>query len=76
MHRPRNPTTTNVSDLLNAMRDCVEKYPDWSDDHDTLHRMMAGYNILSKMCNPDHLTEDEFGFVMEVFNTCKERILK
>lgn len=75
MHRPYAPTTTNVSDLLNAMSSCVEKYPDWADDNDLIHRMMAGYNILTKMSNPEHLTEDEFTFVMEIFNTCKQRIL-
>ena len=73
MHRPSIPTTTNVSDLLNSIHNFVHQYPDWSEDDDMLKRMMSAYTILTKMCEPNHLTEEEFSFVMEIFNVCQER---
>lgn len=73
MHRPSIPTTTNVSDLLNTIYNFVHQFPDWADDEGAVKRMMSAYTILTKLCEPDHLTEDEFSFVMDIFNTCNER---
>jgi len=76
MHRPSIPTTTNVSDLLNTIYNFVHHFPDWADDEEMLKRMMSAYTILTKLCEPDHLTEEEFSFVMDIFNTCNERNLR
>ena len=73
MHRPYAPTTTLVSDLLNAMSRFIDENPDWAERNDCLNRMMSGYTILTKMCEPDHLTDEEFSFVMDIFQTCQER---
>ena len=76
MHFPDTPTTTNVSDLLNTVYNFVHQYPDWADDEAMLRRMMSAYTILTKMCEPDHLTDEEFSFVMDIFQTCQERNLR
>ena len=59
--------------MLNTVYNFVHQYPDWADDEAMLRRMMAAYTILTKMCEPDHLTDEEFSFVMEIFQTCQER---
>jgi hypothetical protein len=75
MNRPTVPTTTNVSDLINAMWKFTDENPLWHENRDQLSRMSAGYTILTKMCEPDHLTEEEFSFVIGIFETCKENEL-
>jgi hypothetical protein len=72
MNRPTVPTTTNVSDLINAMWKFTDENPMWYENRDQLMRVSAGYMILTKMCEPDHLTEEEFSFVTGIFETCKE----
>lgn len=74
MHRPNAPTTTNVSDLIAAMHKFTEENPLWHENTDMAHRMKAGYTILTKLCEPIHLTEDEYAFVMEIFTLCNESL--
>lgn len=72
MHRPKEPTTTNVSDLIGAIYKFTLENPLWHEDSDKVHRVRAGYAILTKMCHPDHLTEDEYNFIIDIFTTCNE----
>jgi hypothetical protein len=72
MNQPTVPTTTNVSDLINAMWKFTDENPLWYENRDQLARVSAGYTILTRMCEPTHLTEEEFSFVIGIFETCKE----
>jgi hypothetical protein len=75
MHRPKNPTTTNVSDLINAMWKFTDENPMWYENRDQLARVSAAWSILTKMCEPLDLTEEEYTFVTGIFETCKENEL-
>jgi hypothetical protein len=66
------PTTTNVSDLINAMWKFTDENPLWHENRDQLGRMSAAYSILTTLCDPIDLTEEEFSFVIGIFETCKE----
>lgn len=75
MHRPSIPTTTNVSDLINAMWKFTDENPMWYENRDQLARVSAAYSILTNLCEPLDLTEEEYSFVTGIFETCKENEL-
>lgn len=73
MSKPSIPTTTNVSDLIGSMVAFHNDNPLWHENPESLMRMGAAFTILTKMCDPIHLTEEEYQFAMQIFQTCKEQ---
>jgi hypothetical protein len=47
----------------------------WYENRDQLARVSAAWSILTKMCEPLDLTEEEYSFVVGIFETCKENEL-
>jgi hypothetical protein len=47
----------------------------WYENRDQLSRVSAAWSILTKMCEPLDLTEEEYAFVTGIFETCKENEL-
>jgi len=73
-HYPENPTTCNVSDMLNSMSQFVEEYPEWANDSKMVARMAMAYMMLKKMSTPEMVTDEEYEFVMNLHNTLQEII--
>lgn len=71
MHLPATPTSCNISDIINEMSFFVANNPMWDSDPDMIKKMSVAYSILTSICEPIHLTDDEFEFVMDIFETCK-----
>ena len=66
------PTTTDISDLLNSIHDFVQENPDWPDDEAKVARLAMAYMMFTKMCGPEDVTEEEYEFVMSLYNTLQE----
>lgn len=72
-HRPANPTTCDVSDLLNEIKDFVENNPMWIEDVHSVAKMMVAYSILRNISEPDMVTQEEYDFVMDIHSKIEER---
>lgn len=66
------PTTCNISDLINEMFHFAAENPMWDSDPIMVKKMSMAYTVLTTLCDPIHLSTDEFEFVMDIFETCKE----
>jgi hypothetical protein len=71
-HYPETPTSCNVSDMLNSIAQFVEEYPDWANDRQMVGRMAMAYMMLTKMSDPEMVSEDEYEFVMNLHSTLQE----
>lgn len=66
------PTTTDISDLINEIANFVHDTPDWAENDDTIARLAQAYFILTQISGPDMVTDDEYEFVMSLHTTLKE----
>lgn len=73
-HKPEQPTTCNISDLLNKIHSFVENEPDWAMDDESVAKMMLAYSILRNISQPDMVTDEEFEFVMDIHAAIKDKI--
>ena len=71
-HRPDRPSCCDVSDLLNEMYAFVQENPLWMETEEGLMKMSTAYSILTTICEPDMTTQDEYDFVMNIFQTIRE----
>ena len=67
-----NPTTTNVSDLLNSLAAFVHTNPDWMNDDASTARVAMAYMMLTKMCDPDMCLDEEADFILAVHADLQE----
>ena len=67
------PTTTNISDLIETIRKFVDENPDWIENDKHIARLGVAYHILTKISDPDMVTEEEYEFIMDIRNIIKER---
>ena len=71
-HFPDRPTTCDVSDLLNEIVRFVDENPMWAEDAESLAKMAVAYGILTNICTPDMVTEQEYEFVININTTLRE----
>jgi hypothetical protein len=71
-HRPKKPTTCDISDLLNEMRSFVEENPLWYEDEDSLAKMGMALAALKAISTPEQVTEEEYEFAFNLFSTFNE----
>ena len=71
-HQPDRPSCCDVSDLLNEMYAFVQENPDWMETEMGLHKMSNAYTLLTIICEPDMVTEEEYDFVINIVTTIKE----
>ena len=67
------PSTTNISDLINTIRKFVEETPDWLNNDKYIARLGVAYHILTRISDPEMVTEEEYEFIMDIRNIIKER---
>ena len=73
-NKPEQPTTCNISDLLNKVYSFVENDPDWAMDDESVAKMMLAYSILRNISQPDMVTDEEFEFVMDIHAAIQDKI--
>lgn len=66
------PSNTDISDLLNGIQDFVQSNPDWPDDEAKVARLAMAYMMFTKMCGPEDVTDEEYEFVMSIYDTLQE----
>lgn len=69
---PEQPTTCNISDLLNQIAGFIDRNPDWAENPDSLTKMAIAYGILTQNCHPDMVTDEEYEFVINIHTTLRE----
>jgi hypothetical protein len=69
---PQEPTTCNISDLLNKIASFIDSVPLWMEDPQNVERMMLAYSILRNISSPEMVTDEEYEFVMDIHTKIKE----
>ena len=73
-NKPTEPTTCNISDLLNKIHSFVEENPEWAYDDESVAKMMLAYSILKNISQPDMVSDEEFEFVMDIHAVIQSKI--
>lgn len=73
-NKPTEPTTCNISDLLNKIYSFVQENPEWAYDDESVAKMMLAYSILRNISQPDMVTDEEFEFVMDIHAAIQSKI--
>ncbi len=69
---PEQPTTCNISDLLNQIADFIDRNPDWAENPDSLNKMAVAYSILTQNSEPDMVTDEEYEFITNISPALRE----
>ena len=67
------PSPTDISDLIETIRKFVDENPDWMENDKHIARLGVAYHILTRISDPDMVTEEEYEFVIDIHNTIKAR---
>lgn len=67
------PSPTDISDLIETIRKFVDENPDWMENDKHIARLGVAYHILTRISDPDMVTEEEYEFIMDIRNIIKER---
>ena len=67
------PSPTDISDLIETIRKFVDENPDWIENDKHIARLGVAYHILTRISDPEMVTEEEYEFVIDIHNTIKAR---
>ena len=67
------PSPTDISDLIETIRNFVDENPDWMESDKHIARLGVAYHILTTISDPDMVTDEEYEFIIAIHNTIKER---
>ena len=67
------PSPTDISDLIETIRNFVDENPDWMESDKHIARLGVAYHILTRISDPEMVTEEEYEFIMDIRNIIKER---
>jgi hypothetical protein len=57
---------------MNEIAYFVAENPLWHEDADMIAKMAIAYGILTNICTPDMVTEDEYEFIININTTLRE----